>query len=247
VDSSTLSQAVIHTTGFHSGDILNVPASGLFNVTINHSTADYTITIVGKTGNETVDQYEDFANSISFSTSSNTAGARHIDYSVKDSGGSTSNISIADITVNSHSELYTSQLGKGQTTLGAGDDVVHIDTKSFSPIDMGDGNDTVHLAQQNRSFDHHDAVKLSGVETIDTTGYGTNNVSLSISDVLNMTDGDHHLTIIGDKGDVVTLTGNGNDHWTVADTNAQFTTYVYSDPSHHAVVEISNQLNTQVS
>jgi hypothetical protein len=247
VDSSTLSQTVIHTTGFQSGDILNVPASSLFNVTINHSTADYTITIVGKTGNETVDQYEDFANSISFSTSSNTAGARHIDYSVTDSGGSTSNISVADVTVNSHSELYTSQLGNGQTALGAGDDVVHIDTKSFSPIDMGGGDDTVHLAQQNRSFDHQDAVKLGGVETIDTTGYGANNVSLSIHDVLNMTDGDNHLTIVGDKGDTVTLSGTGNSQWAVVESNAEFTTYAYSDPSMQAVVEISNQLNAQVS
>jgi hypothetical protein len=247
VDSNKLSQAVIQTTGFHAGDALNVPASSLFNVTINHSTADYTITIVGKTGNETVDQYENFANSISFSTSSNTAGARHIDYTVTDSGGASSNVSTADVTVNSHSELYTSQMGKGLTTLGAGDDIVHIDTKSFSPVDMGAGEDTVHLAQQNRSFGHQDAVKLSGVETIDATGSGANNVSLSISDILSMTDSDNHLTIVGDKGDTVTLTGNGNNHWTVADSNAEFTTYIYNDPSHQAVVEVSNQLNTQVS
>ena len=247
VDSNTLSQAVIHTTGFQAGDTLDIPASSLFNVTINHGTADYTITIVGKAGNETVDQYEDFANSISFSTSSNAAGDRHIDYTVTDSGGATSNVSTADITVNSHSELYTSQMGKGLTTLAAGDDIVHIDTKSFSPIDMGAGEDTVHLAQQNRSFDHQDAVKLSGVETIDATGSGANNVSLSIGDVLSMTDSDNHLTIIGDKGDTVTLTGNGNNHWTVANSNAEFTTYIYNDPSHQAVVEISNQLNTQVS
>ena len=45
----------------------------------------------------------------------------------------------------------------------------------------------------------------------------------------------------------VTLTANGNNHWTVVEINAQFTTYAYSDPSMQAVVEISNQLNAQVS
>ena len=37
VDSDTLSQAVIHTSGFQAGDALNVPPSGDFNVTVNQS------------------------------------------------------------------------------------------------------------------------------------------------------------------------------------------------------------------
>jgi hypothetical protein len=247
IDSSTLSQAVIHTTGFQAGDALNVPASALFNVTIDHGTADYTITIVGKTGNETVDQYEQLANSISFSSNSQTEGDRHIDYTVTDSGGLTSTPATADIGVGTNYEISSSQLGNGQTALGSGDDLLHIDTSNSKHVDMGDGYDTAHLASQGMSFGHNDAVKLNNVEAIDTTGYGANNVSLSINDVLNMTDNDHHLTVIGEKGDTVTLTNNGNDHWTVVDQNAQFTTYAYSDPAHQAIVEISNQLNTQVS
>ena len=50
VDSDTLAQAVIHTSGFQAGDALNVPPSGDFNVTVSQSGADFTITIVGKTG-----------------------------------------------------------------------------------------------------------------------------------------------------------------------------------------------------
>jgi hypothetical protein len=247
VDSNMLSQAVIHTTGFQSGDALNIPNSGLFNVTVNHGSADYTITITGKTGHETLDQYEDFANSISFSSTSKTEGGRHIEYSVTDSGGLSSNVASADIAVTVSHDLYTSQLGKGQTTLGAGDDTLHLDSKSFSPVRMGDGYDTVHLEQQNRTFDHNDAIKLENVEAIDTTGYGANKVSLSIHDVLNMTNDDNHLTIVGDKGDSVTLTGNGNNHWTAGPTDGQFTTYTSSDGAMHAVVEISNQMNAQVS
>jgi hypothetical protein len=246
IDSSTLSQVVIHTSGFQSGDALNIPASGLFNVTVVHTTADYTVTIVGKTGNETVDQYEDFANSISFSSSSKTEGDRHIDYTVTDSGGLSSTPATADIAVGIGYEVSSSQLANGQNSLGSGNDLLHLNGGN-AHVDMGDGYDTVHLATQGGSFSHNDAVKLDNVEAIDTIGYGANDVSLSINDVLNMTDADNHLTIIGDKGDTVTLTGNGNNHWTVADTNAEFTTYVYNDPSHQAVVEVSNQLNTQVS
>ena len=97
------------------------------------------------------------------------------------------------------------------------------------------------------TFGSSEALKLENVEAIDTTGYGANNVSLSIDDVLNMTDGDNRLTIVGEAGDSVTLTGNGGNQWTVVESNAQFTTYAYSDPSMQAVVEISNQLNAQVS
>ena len=247
VDSDTLAQAVIQTSGFKAGDALNVPPSGDFNVTVSQSGADFTITIVGKTGTETLDQYEDFANSIYFSTSSKTEGDRHIDYTVTDSGGLTSTVSTADIGVANSYEISSSQLASGQNTLGSGDDLLHINTSSLGPTNMGDGYDTVHLAKQGMSFGHNEAINLSNVEAIDTTGYGANKVSLSIDDVLNMTDGDNRLTIVGESGDSVTLTANGSNHWTVVESNAQFTTYAYSDPSMQAVVEISNQLNAQVS
>jgi VCBS repeat-containing protein len=247
VDSATLSKAVIHTSGFQAGDTLNVPSSGSFTVTVDHGTADYTITIVGKTGNETVDQYEAFANSIYFSTSSKAEGERHIDYTVTDSGGLSSTVSTADIGLTNSYEVSTSTLGNGQTTLGSGDDLVHMNTGSTGPIFMGDGHDTVHLATQGASFGHNEAVKFHDVEAIDATGYGANKVSLSIDDVLNMTDGDNRLTITGETGDSVTLTGSGNNHWSVVESNAQFTTYSYNDGAMQAVVEISNQLNAQVS
>jgi VCBS repeat-containing protein len=248
IDSNTLSQAVIHTTGFQAGDALNVPPSGSFNVTVNQSGADYTITIVGKTGAETVDQYETFANSIYFSTSSKSEGERHIEYSVTDSGGLTSNVSTADFGVTNSYEVSTSQLGNGATTLGSGDDLAHINSSGFGPLYMGDGHDTVHLARQDMAFGHNEAVQVHDAETLDATGYGANNVALSINDVLDITDADNRLTVVGDKGDTVTLSGDGSgNHWSVVSTDANFTTYAWSDPAHAAVVEISNQLNTQVS
>ncbi|HNB27273.1 MAG TPA: hypothetical protein PLR41_09970, partial [Alphaproteobacteria bacterium] len=89
--------------------------------------------------------------------------------------------------------------------------------------------------------------KLDNVEAIDMTGFGGNKVALSIVDVLDMTDADHRLTVVGDKGDVVTLSGDGSGHhWQVVDSGDEFTTYAWSDPVHQAVVEISNQLTAQI-
>ena len=248
VDSDTLAQAVIHTSGFQAGDALNVPPSGDFNVTVNQSGADYTITIVGKTGTETLDQYEDFANSIYFSTSSKTEGERHIDYS-------------GDRQRRPHLNRVHRGHRRRQQLRG-----LELAARQRPEHSRFRRRPAARQHQQHRpdstwatattpciwpsrrmSFGHNEAVKLENVEAIDTTGYGDNNVSLSINDVLNMTDGDNRLTIVGETGDSVTLTANGSNHWTVVESNAQFTTYAYSDPSMQAVVEISNQLNAQVS
>lgn len=246
IDSSALSQAVIHSSGFQAGDVLNVPPSGLFDVAITQSGSDYTITIAGKTGAETVDQYESFVNSIYFSTSSKAEGDRHIDYSIVDEGGLTSSIGHSQIGVSNSFDISSSELGS-QATLGSGDDHLHLNSAVNSDVDFGEGHDTLHLARINDSLGHSDFVKMENVEAIDTAGFGGNKVALSITDVLDMTDADNHLTVLGDKGDVVTLAGDGSGHhWTVADTGSEFTTYVWSDPVHQAVVEISNQLTAQL-
>jgi uncharacterized protein YaiE (UPF0345 family) len=247
VDGSALAKAVIRTSGFQAGDLLNVPPSSDFNVAVGTTGANYDITIVGKTGTETLDQYEAFANAIFFSTSSKIEGDRRIDYTVTDSGGLTSTVSSADIGVSNSYEISSSQLAAGPNTLGSGDDLLHVNGGSIAETDMGDGYDTVHLARNGASFGHDEAVKLANVEAIDASGHGANTVSLSIDDVLNMTDEDNRLTIIGEQGDSVMLTATGSNSWTVVASNAQFTTYAYSDPAMQVVVEISNQLNAQVS
>ena len=248
IDSDALSQAVIHSSGFQAGDSLNVPPSALFNVAIAQSGSDYTITIAGKTGAETVDQYEDFINAIYFSTSSKVEGDRHIDYRIVDEGGLTSNIATADIGISNSYEISASELAANQTSLGSGDDHLHLNSDLTGHLDFGDGYDTLHLARQGDSLGHGDFAKLENIEAIDMTGFGGNNVALSITDVLDMTDADHRLTVVGDKGDVVTLAGDGSGHhWSVVTSGDEFTTYAWSDPIQQAVVEISNQLTANLS
>jgi len=248
VDSNSLSQAVIHTTGFQAGDSLSIPASGLFNVTVGHASNDYTITIVGKTGAETVDQYESFVNAIKFSTSSNAEGDRQIAYNIVDEGGLTSNLASAKIGVTTSYEISSSEIQPSQHELGSGNDHFYLNGSLKSTVDFGDGYDTLHLSRVDDGLSGSEKSRLDSVEAIDATGYGVNNVALSITDVLDMTDNSHHLTVIGDKGDVITLSGDkSGHHWSVADTGSEFTTYVWSDPVQQAVVEISNQLTAQLS
>lgn len=64
----------------------------------------------------------------------------------------------------------------------------------------------MHLPRQDASFGTTESVKLSGVKRIDTTGFGVNKVTLSIRDVIDMTDYNNRLVVIGDKGDTV-------NHW----------------------------------
>ncbi|WP_374381711.1 DUF4114 domain-containing protein [Dongia sp.] len=241
-DSSNLSSAVITTYGFHAEDHLNVPHSDLFDVQIAHDGSDFSITITAKAGSETVGAFEDFVNHIYFSTTSTDLDYREISYEVTDTDGQHSNVSTVPIEFS----LSGDGVGAGASTPaqpGSGDDVLHLNIQEIGQYhDMGAGTDTVQLGHGNMSFGHNDARMLDNVEVIDAKGAGHNDISLSAADVLDMTDGNHHLTILGKAGDSLTLSGDGGHNWTVTDHGADFTTYSYNDGVHQAVVEVSNQL-----
>nr|WP_298686945.1 Ig-like domain-containing protein [uncultured Dongia sp.] len=241
IDSTHLSSAVVTTSGFLAGDTLNIPSSNLFTVTsVAHGT-DVTYTITPKAGFETVGAFEDFLNHAFFSTSSTEDGHRTISYQVTDAEGVTSNVSAADVHVTSSYEISSTELNN-LSHLGSGDDTLYLKKDFNTALDMGDGTDTVRLQHGNMAFGSHEAKLLDNVEVIDATGAGNNKVAISAADVLDMTDGDHHLTILGQKGDSLTLTGDGGHTWTVTDHGADFTTYSYDDGVHQAIVEVSNQM-----
>ncbi|HWU00151.1 MAG TPA: cadherin-like domain-containing protein, partial [Terriglobales bacterium] len=240
VDSTQMSSATIDTHGFQHGDALHVGSSSLFNVTVSQSGDDYHISIAAKAGSESTTHFQDFINSISFSSTSTHDGTRTLDYTVTDDQHAVSNTAHGAVNIQSSYEVWASQLAPSQNTLGSGDDILHLDSKLTGKFDMGSGDDTVHFEINNGTFNHQTAPNLQNVEHIDTTGYGTNTVSLSISDVLNMTDGGHFLSIVGDKADSVNLTGdNSANHWQQTGSHDGFNVYTWSDPNHAAVVEIS--------
>ena len=84
-----------------------------------------------------------------------------------------------------------------------GDDILLYD--GSSAIDGLDGEDTVVIKADVVSVDFS---QLANIETIDL-GAGDHNLgTLTLNDVVNMTDADNDLSIVGDNGDSVTLSGN---------------------------------------
>lgn len=241
VDSADLAKVVVTTHGFDATDSLNLPTDNRFDVQVGHNGADVTLTITAKAGAEPVDVFENFVNHIYFATSGTVEGSREISYQVTDAAGTISNVETihVDVSVNTSQGLVTGNPSAG----GGTDDVLHLNVQAMGKFyDLGAGTDTVKLGKGNMDFGHQEAQYLKNIEVIDAKGAGHNNISLSAADVLDMTDGDNHLTILGQKGDSVSLTGAGGTHWTVTDHGTDFTTYSYNDGVHQAVVEVSNQM-----
>ncbi|HVI91416.1 MAG TPA: hypothetical protein VM659_24180, partial [Dongiaceae bacterium] len=232
------------THGFQHGDTLHIGASSLFDVTVSQTGDDYHVSISAKSGSESTTDFQNFLNSISFDSTSSHDGVRSLDYTVTDDQHTVSNTAHGTVDIQSSYEVWASQLAPNQNSLGSGDDILHLDHKLTGLFDMGSGDDTVKYEVNNGTFNHQTAPNLQNVEHIDTTGYGTNTVSLSISDVLNMTDGDHFLTIVGDKSDTVNLTGDNSSHqWQQTGSHDGFNVYTWSDPTHAVTVEISQLMH----
>ena len=246
IDSTTLADATITTTGFHAGDHLNLPSSNLFDVTVTNSGNDTSIHVVAKSGAESLGAFDSFLNGVYFSSTSTEEGSRTLHYSVTDSSGAHSNIGDAHVELTTSYDISASQLA-GRTQLGAGDDTLHLNQAMTTNLDAGSGYDTVKLEQTNLSFGHNEAAKLHNIEAIDTTGFGKNAVTLSADDVLNMADSNHHLTVVGNTGDSLSLVGDGTHHWHVTGADASFTTVAFDDGVHQAVIVVSNELSLTVS
>jgi hypothetical protein len=125
------------------------------------------------------------------------------------------------------------------------------DTITIADLVSFDSDESFVIASKMKSFGHSDALIHSGegIDIIDATSGANQTITLSIDDVLTIADGDHHLTIMGDKGDVVNLSGGANGTW---HTEVHADTTIYSwisnvDPTHQAVVEVSNQVQANIS
>jgi VCBS repeat-containing protein len=244
VDSANLSQAVIDTHGFALGDLLHVPASGAFSTVVTQSGNDYHVVVTANAGTDTVANFEAYLNSVFFSSTSKVEGARTMDYTITDDQHATSSVIHGSVTVQSSYDISASMLTGAQTMLGAGDDHLRLDAALGHAVDMGAGNNTVAIETNNGSFGHSQANLLTDVQHVDTTGFGTNAVTLDINDVLHVTDGGHHLAIVGDAADSVTLNNDGSGHhWQLTDTHGGSNFYTWSDPAHAAVVEVSTLLH----
>lgn len=97
---------------------------------------------------------------------------------------------------------------------GAGDDRVRISTVDFSTVDAGSGFDTLEVDGPGLALDLTELgdSRIRSVERIDLAGHGNNTLTLSVLDVLNLSDVSNELLVQGDAGDTV-VQGSG---WTLA-------------------------------
>jgi hypothetical protein len=202
--------------------------------------------VTAKSGAENIGNFESFLNGIFFSSSSTEEGSRTLHYAVTDSSGLASNIGDAHVVLTASYDISAANLGS-RTALGAGDDMLHLNQTMSGNLDAGSGYDTARLEQTNMSFGHGEAAKLRNFEALDATGSGKNAVTLSVDDVLTMTDTNHHLTVIGNTGDSLKLIGDGTHQWQVTHADADFTTVSFDDGTHQAIITVSNELSLTVS
>ncbi len=86
----------------------------------------------------------------------------------------------------------------------AGDDTIAVVDLDFQRVSGGPGDDKLKLAGNGLDLsltDFHD--RLDGLEIIDMTGSGSNTLTLTLVDLLSLSDTAHTFTVDGDKGDRV--------------------------------------------
>jgi hypothetical protein len=108
-------------------------------------------------------------------------------------------------------------IGNGGTDAfqgGGGDDIVRVSTLDFLVADGGTGTDTIDLDGSGLHLDLTALAdsKTRSIERIDIGGAGDNTLTLSVLDVLNLSDASNELLVLGDAGDVV----NQGAGWTTA-------------------------------
>jgi hypothetical protein len=99
---------------------------------------------------------------------------------------------------------------------GAGDDIMRVSTLDFFRVDGGNGIDTLKLDGSGLHLDLTALPdsKTHSIERIDISGSGNNTLTLSVRDVLNLSDESNELVVLGDAGDAV----NRGAGWTAAST-----------------------------
>ncbi|PNK61440.1 hypothetical protein A6J60_011580 [Psychrobacter sp. FDAARGOS_221] len=98
-------------------------------------------------------------------------------------------------------------LAGADTLLGeGGDDRIYYNPEA-KIIDGGEGKDTLIMDESKVSYDKFDFSNVHNIEVIDTKDGVQQNISLSVSDVTNMTDENNTLFVKGDSNDSYKLTG----------------------------------------
>ena len=106
---------------------------------------------------------------------------------------------------------------------GAGDDIIQVSNLNFQLVDGGTGNDTLVLTRSNMNLNLTSIHgELSDIEVIDLHGTGSNTLTLTPLDVLNLSDSSNTLKVDGNAGDRVDGLSSG---WTDGGVQGDFHAY----------------------
>jgi len=109
----------------------------------------------------------------------------------------------------------------------AGNDYIRVSNLDFAQIDGGEGEDTLGLGNKDLNFDLASAAgKISGIETIFLFGTGDNTLTLTVADVIDLSDSSNTLTVRGDAGDRIVGLGSG---WQDGGINGDLHTFTSGD------------------
>lgn len=102
-------------------------------------------------------------------------------------------------------DILTGNGGADSFQGGSGDDVMRVASLDFLVVDGGTGTDTLALDGGGLDLDLTALAdsRTRSIERIDVTGSGDNSLTLSVLDVLNLSDLSDELLVAGDAGDTV--------------------------------------------
>jgi len=157
-------------------------------------------------------------------------------------------------TLYGHSGNDTIDGGGGADTIyaGSGDDTITYDSAD-TVIDGGAGNDTLVLESGGSiTIDAAAIAKLDNIENIDLSQNGNHTVdNLSINDLIDITDADNELTILGDSGDTVNLHNGDGGNWvasgTVSENGHTFDVYDLSSDASVLTLKVEHDIAQQVA
>ncbi len=113
---------------------------------------------------------------------------------------------------------------------GAGDDILRIGSLSFARADGGSGFDTLALDFAGLEWNLADfgdgwSMRLQGIERIDLTGSGDNEIVLSVRTVLGLSDESNTVVVDGDVGDGLYLDNSDGLTWEFVESVGGYATW----------------------
>ncbi|MES3009048.1 MAG: Ig-like domain-containing protein [Pseudomonadota bacterium] len=114
---------------------------------------------------------------------------------------------LAGLMGSAENDTLESNSGADVIYTGAGDDTLRIHNFSIQRIDGGSGTDTLLLVQDG-TYDLADVRgRVRGIEVIDMTAEGSSTLTLTLQDVLSLSDTSNRLRVDAGQNDTVQFTG----------------------------------------